>query len=99
MPNIKPASILFSFVFLFSVLYPANFQASEAYPGYTLFSIDKTAYLYDMNGKNVHEWKVPEGSVQTSNTKLNRMEAGLMFGMQYLFNLIGLKNGFIFIAT
>jgi hypothetical protein len=66
MPNIKPTSILFSFVFLFSVLYPANFQASEAYPGYTLFSIDKTAYLYDMNGKKVHEWKVPEGSVQTS---------------------------------
>ena len=51
MPNIKPISILSSFVFLFLVLYPTNFQASEAYPGYTLFSIDKTAYLYDMNGK------------------------------------------------
>jgi hypothetical protein len=27
------------------------------------------------------------------------MEIGLMFGMQYLFNLIGLKNCFIFIAA
>ncbi len=43
-----------------------NLRAAEPYPGYTLFSVDQTAYLYDMNKEKVHEWKVAEGSVKTS---------------------------------
>ena len=40
--------------------------ASDPYPGYTLFSIGRTAYLYDINKKNVHQWKVSAGSIQPS---------------------------------
>lgn len=40
--------------------------AAEPYPGYTFFSVDTTAYLYDMQQRKVHEWRVTEGSVKTS---------------------------------
>ena len=44
----------------------SDLSAADAYPGYTFFSIGKTAYLYDMNKEKVHQWEVAEGSVQTS---------------------------------
>jgi len=40
-------------------------KASEPYPGYTLFSHGKTAYLYDMDKNKVHQWEVSAGSIQT----------------------------------
>jgi len=64
--DIKPICRLLSVGFLFLILFPSSFQASEPYPGYTLFSIGRTAYLYDINKKNVHQWKVSAGSIQTS---------------------------------
>ena len=64
--DIKPICRLLSVGFLFLILFPSSFQASEPYPGYTLFSIGRTAYLYDINKKKVHQWEVSEGSIQTS---------------------------------
>jgi len=44
----------------------SSLQASEPYPGYTMFSMGRTAYLYNMKKEKVHQWEVSEGSIQTS---------------------------------
>lgn len=41
-------------------------EAAFPYPGYTMFSIGKTAFLCDMNQETVHQWEVAEGSIQTT---------------------------------
>jgi len=56
----------FNLALFFLSLTLSDTQASEPYPGYTLFSVGKTAYLYDMDKKKVHQWNVSEGSIQTS---------------------------------
>ena len=40
--------------------------AADPYPGYTLFSTGRTAYLYNMDKEKVHEWSVSQGVVKTS---------------------------------
>ena len=64
--DIKPICSLLSVGLFFLSLSQSSIQASEPYPGYTLFSIGRTAYLYDINKKKVHQWEVSEGSIQTS---------------------------------
>lgn len=46
--------------------FTSSLPAADPYPGYTLFSMGKTAYLYNMDKEKVHEWEVAEGSIQTS---------------------------------
>ena len=64
--DIKPICSLFGVALFFLSLSQSSIQASETYAGYTLFSIGRTAYLYDINKKKVHQWEVSEGSIQTS---------------------------------
>ena len=48
---------------------PRSDRAAESaapYPGYTLFSIDRTARLYDMDKNEVHRWEVTEGTIKTT---------------------------------
>ncbi|MHC5065381.1 MAG: aryl-sulfate sulfotransferase [Planctomycetota bacterium] len=45
---------------------PSPEESAKPYPGYTLFSIETTAYLYDMDKQLVHSWEVEEGSVKTT---------------------------------
>ena len=64
--DIKLICSLFGVALFFLSLSQSSIQASETYAGYTLFSIGRTAYLYDINKKKVHQWEVSEGSIQTS---------------------------------
>ena len=64
--DIKLICSLFGVALFFLSLSQSSIQASEPYAGYTLFSIGRTAYLYDINKKKVHQWEVSEGSIQTS---------------------------------
>mgnify|MGYP001170284086 FL=1 len=64
--GIKPICSLFGVALFFLSLSQSSLQASEPYPGYTLFSIGRTAYLYDIKKEKVHQWEVSEGSIQTS---------------------------------
>lgn len=49
-----------------SAAYSQTSGTPKPYPGYTLFSIGTTAYLYDMDKTRVHEWTVDSGSVKTA---------------------------------
>ncbi|MDP7179522.1 MAG: hypothetical protein QF749_14715, partial [Verrucomicrobiota bacterium] len=64
--GIKPICSLLGVALFFLNLSQSSLQASGPYPGYTLFSIGRTAYLYDIKKEKVHQWEVSEGSIQTS---------------------------------
>ena len=59
-------SHIFTLAFVISNLIPSSSKAAEPYPGYTFFAMGKTAYLYNIDKKIVHQWEVSEGSIQTT---------------------------------